>query len=78
VAVGFDRNLDCTLDPGSSRRADGAVREAKREIDAIDAAIDKMADRPVREVGKEYVKRLNVRHEGARWAVVATGATRLP
>jgi hypothetical protein len=63
VAVGFDRNLDRTLDPGSSRRADGAVREAQREIAVIDAAIDKMADRPVREVGKEYVKQINRREK---------------
>jgi hypothetical protein len=58
VAVGLDRNLDRTLDPGSSRRADGAVRKATREVAAIDAKLDELGDRTVREAGKEYVKQL--------------------
>jgi hypothetical protein len=58
VAVGLDRNLDRTLDPGSSRRADGAVRKAAREVSAIDAKLDDLGDRTAREAGKEYVEQL--------------------
>lgn len=55
VGVGFDRNLDRTLDPMSSRGADGAVRAAQAELNAINEQIAPLRGRPVGEVASEYL-----------------------
>jgi hypothetical protein len=63
VAVGFDRNLDRTLDPASSRRADGAVNEAREEVRVLDEQLESLGDRTLAEAGKLYVGLLSRREK---------------
>ncbi len=63
VAVGFDRNLDRTLERGSSRRADGAVSAAQRGVAETDARLDELGELSVSEAGKAYVEQLDRREK---------------
>lgn len=78
VAVGFDRNLDRTLDATSSRGHDGKVRRAHDDLAALDAKIAELMPRPFREFGREYVKLTKRREAKAAKlaALEADGATK--
>lgn len=54
VAVGFDRNLDRTLDLTTSRGHDGKVARKKAQIDTLDKQIDALGKRPYGEAWREY------------------------
>lgn len=61
VAVGFDRNLDRTLDATTSRGHDGEVRRRREQIAAIDAQIERLKPKPLGEVGRRYASLLRQR-----------------
>lgn len=61
VAVGFDRNLDRTLDATTSRGHDGEVRRRREQIAAIDDQIEQLMPKPFGEAGRQYAKLLRQR-----------------
>ena len=73
VAVGFDRNLDRTLDPTTSRGHDGQVQRQRERIASMDAEMAALLPRPVGEVVKRYVS-LQARRERAEAKLAALEA----
>jgi hypothetical protein len=56
VAVGFDRNLDRTLELTPSRGHDGEVRRQREQIASLDTRLEALRPLPLEQAGTRYVK----------------------
>jgi len=66
VAVGFDRNLDRTLDLTTSRGHDGDVARKQAQINTLDTQIDALGKRPFGEAWCEYKRSVVQRGKKAK------------